>query len=94
MKYTLRDAVRMQHMLREANAVTEPSIINRLRVWLMILSGALAIALWMNMEASHPGTIAHLPFISKNFCMAIWVRFLDLANAFAAGFREFINVWL
>ena len=93
MHHILRDAIHMQHMLREANAFTEPTVMNRLRIWLMILSGALAIALWMNMEASNPGTIAHLPSISKDFWMDIWAMLLDFADACAADFRDFINAW-
>ena len=81
----------MQHILRDASILTRPAIIERLRVELVILSCALAIALWMNIEASHPGTIAQLPSSLKDLGMAVWNMFLNFANSCDAALRNFVN---
>jgi hypothetical protein len=88
MKYILRDAIRMQSILRAANALTEQAAIKRLRLWLMMLSGVVAIALLINMQASNPS------FISKDLGVAIGAMLYDFANSCATIFRDFVNgIW-
>jgi hypothetical protein len=81
----------MQYTLGNDNPFTEPAAIKRLRVWIMFLSGAVAMTLWMSIEASNPGTIAQLPSILKDFGMALLTMLRDFADACAADIRNFVN---
>ena len=81
----------MHPMLTDDNPFAEQALIKRLRVWLTVLSGVVAIALWMNLEASHPGTMAQLPSILKGLGMAIWTKLFDFAETCATHSRNFVN---
>ncbi len=79
----------MPYMQIGAKALAEPTLVKRLRVELLLLSSALAVALWMRIEASTPGTMAHLPFVFEDLLKTIEHVILDVGNACNHGIRDF-----
>ncbi len=82
---------RMHYLLTDDNPFTEQATKNRLRVWVTVLSGVVALALWMNLETSHPGTLAQLPSLLTSLGIAIWNMLCHFANACDAWLRDFGN---
>ncbi|MBP1611333.1 MAG: hypothetical protein H6Q04_3568 [Acidobacteria bacterium] len=81
----------MEYTLKNDNPFGEPAELQRLRVWLTILSGVLAIALWKGIAESYAGSIAQLPSIFEDLGTTILSILCNFADACSVALRNFVN---